>query len=141
MTGRVLIVDDEHDVTTYLATALRAHGFDALVANSVEDGLRRVAATPPDLVILDIMMPRESGLSMYVRVKGDRTTRHIPFVILSGVAQKGQFDFRSYIADESIPPPEHYLEKPVSVDELIDVLTHMNINAGRPGPKRNVRGG
>jgi CheY-like chemotaxis protein len=93
------------------------------VANSVEDGLRLLAAATPDLIFLDIMMPRESGLSMYVRLKENPATRQIPVVILSGVAQKGQFNFRSYIADPSVPTPDHYLEKPVSVDELIEVIT------------------
>ena len=130
MVGRVLIVDDERDVTTYVATALRAHGFEALVANSVEDGQRLLTSDPPDLVLLDIMMPRESGLSMYVRLKEDPITRHIPVVILSGVAQKGQFDFRSYVSDQSVPIPEHYLEKPVSVEELMAVIKNISSGAG-----------
>lgn len=140
MAQRVLIVDDERDVTTYVATALRAHGFDALVANSVKDGLRLVAEAAPDLIFLDIVMPRESGLSMYVRLKEDPATRQIPIVILSGVAQKGQFDFRSYVADQSIPPPDHYLEKPVSVDELIEVITRFKADAGRLSQERKSHG-
>ena len=140
MAQRVLIVDDERDVTTYVATALRAHGFDALVANSVKDGLRLVAETAPDLVLLDIVMPRESGLSMYLRLKEDPATQRIPIVILSGVAQKGQFDFRAYVADQSVPPPDHYLEKPVSVDELIEVVTRFKANAGGLSQERNSHG-
>ena len=140
MDGRVLIVDDERDVTTYVATALRVHGYEALVANNVEDGLRLLAEAAPDLVLLDIMMPRESGLSMYVRLKENPTTRQIPVVILSGVAQKGQFDFRSYVGDRSVPPPDHYLEKPVSVDELIEVVTRFNAHAGRRNQEKDSHG-
>ena len=125
MASRVLIVDDDRDVTTYVATALRAHGFEALVANSVEDGQLLLATDLPDLVFLDIMMPRESGLSMYVRLKQNPATRDIPVVILSGVAQEGQLDFRSYVTDRSVPVPDHYLEKPVSVSELIEVFTRL----------------
>jgi two-component system phosphate regulon response regulator PhoB len=140
MSERVLIVDDERDVTTYVATALRAHGYETSVANSVEDGLRLLAEATPDLVLLDIVMPRESGLSMYVRLKENPATRQIPVVILSGVAQKGQFDFRSYVADQSVPPPEHYLEKPVSVDELIEVIASFKADACRRSREKDSHG-
>lgn len=136
MARRVLIVDDEPDVTSYVSTALRAHGFDAVVANSVESGLRLLAETSPDMVFLDIMMPRESGLSMYLRLREDPTTRSVPVVILSGVAQKGQFDFRAYVSDRSIPEPDYYLEKPVPVNELVEVAARFASGATHPEQRR-----
>jgi len=136
MAGPVLIVDDETDVTTYVATALRAHGFEAVVANSVDGGLRLLSEVMPVLVFLDIMMPQESGLSMYLRLRQNPATRRIPVVILSGVAQKGEFDFRSYIADLSVPGPDHYLEKPVPADELIAITTRFTARTGPHGKGR-----
>lgn len=125
MPGRVLIVDDEPDVVTYLSTALHAHGFQAAVAHSAERGLQLVEESRPDVICLDIMMPRESGITMYLHLKQNSRTQHIPVVIISGVAAEGQFDFRTYVPDHSVPSPERYLEKPVVVDELIAAVRQL----------------
>jgi len=125
MPGRVLIVDDEPDVVTYLSTALHAHGYQTMAAGSAERGLELIDESRPDVICLDIMMPRESGISMYLHLKQDSTTQHIPVVIISGVAAEGQFDFRAYVADRSIPPPERYLEKPVVVNDLIATVQEL----------------
>ena len=49
----------------------------------------------------------------------------IPVLIISGVVQAGEFDFRSYVPDESVPPPEAYLEKPINVPEFLQVVEHL----------------
>ena len=127
---KVLIVDDEPDVATYLATALRAHGHSPTVAHSAADGLEQLRSTLPDLICLDIMMPRESGVSMYVKLRKDESYRSIPVVIVSGVGQDGQLDFRNYVADESVPPPERYLEKPIKVEEFINTVEDLTLASG-----------
>jgi len=134
MPGRVLIVDDEPDVVTYLSTALQAHGFQAAVALSVERSLQLVEESRPDVICLDIMMPRESGITMYLHLKQDSKTRHIPVVIISGVATEGQFDFRAYVPDQSVPPPERFLEKPVVVNDLIATVQELIANGKKAKP-------
>jgi CheY-like chemotaxis protein len=136
MAQRVLIVDDEPDVVKYLSTALSVNGYDIAVTDNVSEGLKQVVEFAPDLICLDIMMPKESGISMYIRLKEEPTTRSIPVIIISGVAPESQFDFRSYVADETVPPPERFLEKPVSVGVLLDTVeklirTHPQRSAGR----------
>jgi CheY-like chemotaxis protein len=126
----VLIVDDEADVATYMATVLRAHGHTVTIANSVQSGLAAVNETRPDLICLDIMMPHESGISMYRRLKQDSTTASIPIVVISGVELEGKFDIQSYLPDESVPPPECFLEKPVNVEEFLDTVERL-LSAGR----------
>ena len=125
MGARVLIVDDEPDVATYLATVLRAHGHRPEVAGSVAEGFARLDEALPDLICLDIMMPKESGISMYARLKSESRTRSIPVLVISGVAPAGQFDFRAYLPDESIPPPEQFLEKPVAVQEFLAAVARL----------------
>lgn len=122
MAKMVLIVDDEPDVATYLAAILQTHGYTPVIATDVDGGADLACQLRPDLISLDIMMPRESGISMYVRVRRDPILRHIPVVIVSGLGDKGDFDFRSYVPDSSIPPPDHFLEKPIDVEEYLRVV-------------------
>jgi DNA-binding response OmpR family regulator len=122
MAQTILIVEDEQDVATYLAMVLKTNGFTPIVAASVEQGLDEVRQKRPDLICLDIMMPKESGISMYTRLKEDSNLRTIPVIIISGAGQDGAFDFRSYVPDTSIPEPDYYIEKPVTADQYINVI-------------------
>lgn len=125
MAYKILIVEDEHDIGTYLATVLRANGFDPTVAGDAESGLQIARRVRPDLICLDIMMPKESGISMYSRLRQDRELKDTPVIIISGAGQNGTFDFRSYVTDETIPEPDHYLEKPVSAERYIAVVNEI----------------
>ena len=71
--SRVLIIDDEPDIVTYLKLLLEENGYAADAAASAEEGLALVAERPPDLILLDIMMPRMTGLAFYRR--GSRDSR------------------------------------------------------------------
>jgi len=122
MPRTVLVVDDEADVATYLATILTANGYDPMMANDVETGLDMVKNHRPSLICLDIMMPRKSGAAMYVDLKGDPETRDIPVIIISGVGQGGRFDFRNWVPDESVNPPDAFMEKPVEIDAFLKTV-------------------
>ena len=134
MAKKILIVDDESDITTYLSMVLKAHGFIPTVARDAQTALGKTHEVQPDLISLDIMMPNESGIAMYKRLKKDRKTERIPVIIVSGVGQKGEFDFRSYVPDESIPEPECFMEKPIDVDEYIRIIRQFT-SSDRP-PRR-----
>ena len=125
MSAKILIVDDEPDVALYLATILRAYGHEPETAGSVEEGLRMLKASPPDLICLDIMMPKESGVSMYKQLKQNEETADIPVIVISGVEAEGQFDFRSYLPDETLPPPECFMEKPIKVEEFVATIERL----------------
>ena len=122
MSIKILIIDDEPDVVMYLVTVLKANGFEPLSSTDPELGLQLAAKEKPDLICLDIMMPEKSGISIYIRLKKDRQLRKIPVLIVSGVSQEKDFDFRSYVADKSIPPPERYLEKPIVIDQFLQIV-------------------
>ncbi len=125
MSRNILLVDDEPDITTYLSAVLEANGYTPTVALDAETGLDAAAKVHPDLICLDIMMPRESGISMYKRLKQDPALRHIPVIIISGVGQGGTFDFRSYVSDASVPAPERFMEKPIDVAEYIQTIEEL----------------
>ncbi len=117
-----MIVEDEPDVLEYLQTVLSTNGFETVTCTNASDSFELARRERPDLVCLDIMMPEETGISFYTRLKQDRALKKIPVIIVSGAVQRGEFDFRSYVDDESIPEPECYLEKPIVIDEFIDTI-------------------
>jgi len=125
MAKNILIVDDEFDVATYLAAILESNGYSPHTASSVDQGLEMVRKVEPELICLDIMMPGESGISLYLKLKQDPSFVKIPILIISGVEQVGEFDFRSYVSDETVPPPERFLEKPIKVEEFLNVIEQL----------------
>jgi twitching motility two-component system response regulator PilH len=122
MSKKVLIIDDEPDVLTYLSAILQNNDYSPVSADNVKSGLRMVEEISPSLICLDIMMPKESGIAMYKKLREDHRFRSIPVIIISGIVQNGKFDFRSYIADKNIPPPQKIIEKPINVDEFIQIV-------------------
>ncbi len=131
MSKKILIVDDEADITIYLETVLKVNGFTPVVANDVHAAQKIIDKSPPDLISLDIMMPKESGLTLYQNLKNNPKTKKIPVIIVSGLGQEGKFDFYSFINDESMAEPEGFMEKPIDVDAYIK-----NINMLISGVKK-----
>ena len=134
MAKRIMIIDDEKDVRLYLKTLFEKNGYETETAQDGDEGYPKTVAYKPDLITLDILMPKESGISMYTHLKQDSFLKRIPVVIISGVEQEGKFDFRSYVADESIPVPDPFMEKPIDMDEFLAALETgqvISYNGGR----------
>lgn len=117
--GQVLIVDDEADVVDYLSAILEENNFEVLSARSAEEGYKLAVKNIPDIICLDIMMPQESGLSQYLRIRGNRKLKKIPVMILSGMEKENEFNFDDYVTDKRIPPPDIFMEKPINVSDFI----------------------
>lgn len=125
MESKILIIDDEADVIKYLTVVLKSNGFLPYSINNVKNAKALVKEICPDLICLDIMMPEETGISFYAKLKRDKNFQSIPIIIISGVIQAGEFDFQSYLSDNSIPPPEHFMEKPIDVEEFISTINKL----------------
>jgi CheY-like chemotaxis protein len=89
----ILIVDDNLDLCRPMAALLKHRGYISKYATSGEDALKQIATTPPDLVILDVMMPEMDGLEVLRRLKAQTTTDQIPVVMFSAVADP---EFRTH---------------------------------------------
>ena len=89
---RILIVDDEPDLLTVLRFGLEAAGFEVLQASDGEQGLALARQAVPDLMILDLMLPRLDGYKVCRALKFDERFRHMPIFILS--ARSGDSDRR-----------------------------------------------
>ena len=125
MSKKVLVVDDDPDVRLFSVTVLEENGYTPLEAEDGESGLKIIKAEKPDLVILDVLMPRQSGVRLYRELKTTKALKDLKVIILSGIAKKTFLRSQKALTEfggAEIPEPEIYLEKPVEPDELADVI-------------------
>jgi CheY-like chemotaxis protein len=129
MAGKILIIDDDTDVILFLKTILADHGYDAMEARNGAEGWDMIHSERPDLILLDLMMPQRSGISLLSELKRDNDLKGIPVIMVTGVAGETGIDLEAFLkrslgkssGDESIRP-DGYLEKPVEPDRLIDLI-------------------
>lgn len=121
MSKKVLVVDDDPDVRLFSITVLEENGYTPIEATNGEEGMQLIRKENPDLVILDVLMPRESGIRLYRQMKSDAKLGKIPVVILSGITQKSFLRSQKALTEfggAEVPEPDAYLEKPVEPEEL-----------------------
>jgi len=87
MGKKVLVVDDDPDVRLFNTTVLEENGYLPLEAENGEEGLQMIKSEKPDLVILDVLMPRQSGIRLYRELKTNASLRDVKVLILSGIAK------------------------------------------------------
>ena len=122
---KVLVVDDDEDVRKLVSKIVERAGYEAVVAKNGVEGMGRLREDKPDLIILDVLMPKQSGIRMYRELKTDEPFRDIPVIILSAIAPKSFFRSQEVLAEfagQSVPEPEAYMEKPEEPDELIALM-------------------
>jgi CheY-like chemotaxis protein len=122
---RVLVVDDELDMRIFVTTLLETSGYKPLSAEDGIQGLEMARKDKPSLIILDIMMPRESGITMYRELKSDPDLKDIPVIMVSALAKKTFLHSQSVLdayKGEEIPEPAAYIEKPPEADELLEAI-------------------
>ena len=123
MNERILIVEDEAPMRTALADLLAAEGYRALTAADGERGLERALAEKPDLILLDVMMPKLDGFALCAELR--RLANAVPVLMLTA---KGQVDDRVQGLDAGA---DDYLVKPFSTDELLARVRALLRRAGR----------
>jgi two-component system sensor histidine kinase/response regulator len=110
--SKVLIVDDAVDTVELLKKRLRFEGYDTAEAYDGEEGLKLVAEYSPDLIILDVLMPKLDGYEVCQRLKSDETTKYIPVLMLTA---KGGVEDKVRGLDIGA---DHYLAKPFDYKEV-----------------------
>ncbi len=116
MTGReaplVLVADDEEDIRSLVSVRLKRAGYDVITAADGEEALLLVAARLPDLVVLDMMMPKATGLEVARNMREQPTTKDIPIILLTARAQEADVvsGFEAGVDD--------YMKKPFSPQDL-----------------------
>jgi two-component system, OmpR family, KDP operon response regulator KdpE len=110
MAGRILVIDDESQITRVLRAALSAQGYDVRTANDPDEGLRLFRDWPPDLVITDLMMPGKSGVEVTRMIRSRSDT---PVLVLSvREHERSKVEALDAGADD-------YVTKPFSIQELL----------------------
>jgi DNA-binding response OmpR family regulator len=109
----VLVVDDDPVIVKLLQVNFEMEGYVVLTAGDGEQGLERARQEHPDIVILDVMMPKLDGFEVARLLKADPSTRQIPVLLLSAKAQTSDIQAGQSLADD-------YITKPFDPLELLD---------------------
>jgi two-component system phosphate regulon response regulator PhoB len=122
---KVLIVDDDVDIRKVVSKLVEKSGYITIEAKNGVEGMGKVRENKPDLIILDILMPKESGIRMYRELKSEEALKDIPVIVLSAIPKKSFFRSQKVLdefAGQSVPEPEAYIEKPEEPEELIALM-------------------
>lgn len=128
MQKTILIVDDDPDVVLYFSTVLGDHGYRTLSASDGVKGFDLALSERPDLILLDLMMPAKSGISLLADLKRHQTLKDIPVIMITGVSGETGIGIESFfqaLSDDGVreaPEPAGYLEKPVRPGRLLGLV-------------------
>jgi CheY-like chemotaxis protein len=119
----ILVVDDENDVRNYLKSALEDYGFNVLTASDGFEALEVLKNQIPDMISLDLVMPKHSGMKFYRDLQKNKEWAKIPVLIVTGHARDdlGKMDFDTMV----MQGPGVYLEKPVKPENYIEKVCQL----------------
>jgi CheY-like chemotaxis protein len=124
--GRILIIDDDPDITEAMRIILESKGYEVRNARDGTAGMDRLKEAKPDLIILDVMMrTSQEGFELSRELKHHAQYRDIPILMLTGVQQKTGLDFKPAAGDESWLPVEEFLDKPVKPEVLLEKVENL----------------
>ena len=119
MNKKVLIADDEQNIVISLEFLMKREGFEVVVANDGEEAIRRIRADQPDLVLLDVMMPKKSGFEVCQEVKSDPALGAVRILMLTAKGRDTE------VAKGLALGADAYMTKPFSTRELVDKVRSM----------------
>jgi len=142
MAKRVLVVDDEENTRRFLSVALEANGYEAVTAEDGDDGLAKVQESKPDLILLDVMMPKKTGFVLFKQLRRQEEFKDIPVIMLTAVAEaleedeshaEGETFERPFdslreslrkaitkMREEGLVKPELFIDKPIDPERLVE---------------------
>ena len=140
MPKKVLVVDDDENTVKFLSAALEENGYEPVAAFNGREGLEKVKSENPDLVLLDVMMPKKTGFVLFKQLRRDDKYKDLPVIMLTGVAEvlddldaqsddthERPFDslreaMRKSIRemrDEGLIKPDMFIDKPIDPELVI----------------------
>jgi CheY-like chemotaxis protein len=124
----VLVIDDESDARVILRQAFEELGCAVVTASTVDEGMALARAVAPDMITVDLMMPRKDGWDALEELQADAVLRSTPIVVVSAVATENRSRMQVFGALD-------YLNKPVTREELWRVVQRGQAMEGRPDQK------
>lgn len=144
MPKRVLVVDDDENTRRFLTVALEENGYEAVTAEDGDDGLRKIQESIPDLILLDVMMPKKTGFTLFKQLRKTEEYKDIPVIMLTGVAgsleeveERAEGDTMespydslrdalskaiTKMREEGLVKPEVFIDKPIDPEDLIEAV-------------------
>ena len=116
---KILVIDDEPDFAAIVQSNLKKEGFEVEVAYDGVEGLEKVKQNPPDVIVLDVMMPEKDGYEVCSELKNDEKYANIPIVMLTAVADHVGSTRYSH-ADGMSMEADDYLPKPASAEQITE---------------------
>jgi len=116
---KVLLVDDEPDIIEFLSYNFAKYGFEVTTASDGEQGLEQAAASRPDVIVSDILMPKLSGVKMCEKMKQQEALRNVPFIFLSATPD----DLVALTALDA--GGDKFMSKPVRLPVLFDAVERL----------------
>ena len=113
MSRRVLVADDEPSIVTAVEFLLRREGYEVEIARDGREALALIEASPPDLVVLDVMMPQQSGYEVCRSIRGRDDWRHIKVIMLSAKGRDAEVTKGMALGADA------YVTKPFSTRDLM----------------------
>jgi DNA-binding response OmpR family regulator len=110
----IICIEDEPEMIDLIRLILGRRGFNVVGAAGGKEGLEKVQAEPPDLILLDLMMPDMDGWEVYQQIKADEKTKNIPVIVVTAKAQSIDKVLGLHIAKV-----DDYIAKPFSPQELL----------------------
>jgi two-component system alkaline phosphatase synthesis response regulator PhoP len=146
MGKKVLIIDDDQNAVKYLSVLLDEHGYETDAAHDGNQGLQKIKQAKPDLIVLDVMMPKKSGFVLFKQLKKDERYKDLPILMLTGVSgiieelegRKDDTFEKPYdtlretlkakireMREEGLVRPEMFVDKPVDPDSFIEKVQEL----------------
>lgn len=118
--ARILIVDDDKDLTTAIKVTLESKDYEVVTAGGRDEGMEKLNAEKPDLIILDVMMATwQDGFEMARELKSDSQFKDIPILMFTSIEDRTGIEFKSTAGDPTWLPVEGFLDKPVEPEVLL----------------------
>ncbi len=123
----ILVVDDEPDVREFLSACMKDAGFQVKTAEDGVDGFEKIEKYMPDLVTVDMVMPRRSGINLIRKLKKEKNMASIPVIVITAHAQDefGEEDISKFDGFATHLKPRYIMEKPITPDTLIKAICNI----------------
>lgn len=122
---RILVVEDEESLLSTIRDEFEAGGFDVEPAITGEEALRKAREQPPDLILLDLLLPGVGGLGVLANLKSEEQTREIPVVILSNIGDDAKVQEALELGAE-----EYFIKTRYDLKDILERL-HAILKTGR----------
>jgi two-component system alkaline phosphatase synthesis response regulator PhoP len=139
---KILVVDDEPDVRNFLAACLEDCGFSVETAKDGVEALEKIEKKVPDLITLDMVMPRKSGIQMMRTLRANDAWASIPVIVITAHAhdELGSDDIKEFSAFAVRHRPKFTMDKPVTPEKLVQaVMSILNVKVS-PSPDFFTKG-